>query len=421
MAGSRQPGSGPANASPQSDVLLWFAAAVIAGLGVTWLLISQPWSSGDSTASVAPSIAAAVPASERTTEENVRSASTSTENTLDNPLRMAELAFEAGMLVEPEEYSAWTLYAQVFEIEPDNEAAAQGLLRVADELIRRANAALEQGRFEDARRATERILGILPTHAGARELAEGIEEFAPKRASVTVEAAPLLPTPPAVAVERPAPARPPAVAPVVPDRPPVPRPDPLAETLASFERAMTNSRLLTPIDENAKRFARELFEIDSNHEHTRDAQQRLSQEFLSRATQALEGLDTQAASTWIDEAELLGIDANGVAAARSAMADRLAAMESARPLPASELAIADYVAPEYPERALLRGLEGWVDIEFTVATDGSTTNVTVTAASHDNFFRREATQAVEQWRFEPRVFMNRTIEQRSYTRIRFVL
>jgi len=27
--------------------------------------------------------------------------------------------------------------------------------------------------------------------------------------------------------------------------------------------------------------------------------------------------------------------------------------------------------------------------------------------------------AVEQWKFEPRVFMNRPIAQRSYTRIRF--
>ena len=31
---------------------------------------------------------------------------------------MAELAFDAGMLVEPEEYSAWTLYAKVVKGEP---------------------------------------------------------------------------------------------------------------------------------------------------------------------------------------------------------------------------------------------------------------------------------------------------------------
>ena len=34
---------------------------------------------------------------------------------------------------------------------------------------------------------------------------------------------------------------------------------------------------------------------------------------------------------------------------------------------------------------------------------------------------REATEAVQKWQFEPRVFMGRPIEQTSFTRIRFVL
>ncbi len=61
-----------------------------------------------------------------------------------------------------------------------------------------------------------------------------------------------------------------------------------------------------------------------------------------------------------------------------------------------------------------------MDVEFTVAADGTTKDIVVADASHDSLFRREAIDAVKQWRFEPRVFMNRTIEQRSYTRMRFV-
>jgi protein TonB len=95
-------------------------------------------------------------------------------------------------------------------------------------------------------------------------------------------------------------------------------------------------------------------------------------------------------------------------------------MESAKPVPASALKISTYVAPEYPQRALERSLEGWVDIEFTVGTDGMTHDVTVTAASHEAYFRREATDAVSKWQFEPRVFMGRAIEQTAYTRMRFV-
>jgi hypothetical protein len=45
----------------------------------------------------------------------------------------------------------------------------------------------------------------------------------------------------------------------------------------------------------------------------------------------------------------------------------------------------------------------------------------VTDASHETLFRREATEAVSKWQFEPKMFMGRAIEQSSYTRIRFVL
>ena len=96
-------------------------------------------------------------------------------------------------------------------------------------------------------------------------------------------------------------------------------------------------------------------------------------------------------------------------------------MEIAKPVPASALKITTYVAPSYPARANERAQEGWVDVEFTVGTDGKTRNVVITDASHDSLFRREATEAVSKWEFEPRVFMGRAIEQTSYTRIRFVL
>jgi protein TonB len=207
---------------------------------------------------------------------------------------------------------------------------------------------------------------------------------------------------------------------VAPKEPAKPAVDPIVEAVTAFDKAMGSSRLLTPTDQSAKHFVEVLIAINPNHEATRRAQQRLTSEFLSRATQSLEALDTEAARIWIDEAEGVGADPNGVRAARNNLTEQLIAMESAKPMPASALKITTYVAPEYPSRALERHIEGWVDVEFTVGTDGSTRDVTVADASHDNYFRREAVAAVEKWKFEPRVFMNRPIPQRSYTRMRFV-
>ena len=56
---------------------------------------------------------------------------------LDNPLRMAQLAYDAGMLIEPEEYSAWTLYSRAAKAQPNNADAAAGLTKVADDLVKR--------------------------------------------------------------------------------------------------------------------------------------------------------------------------------------------------------------------------------------------------------------------------------------------
>ena len=81
----------------------------------------------------------------------------------------------------------------------------------------------------------------------------------------------------------------------------------------------------------------------------------------------------------------------------------------------------NYVQPDYPRQPLQRGIEGWVDVEFTVGMDGRTRDIDVVDASHDRYFRDEAMAAVEDWTFEPRTFMDRTIEQRTYTRLRFVL
>jgi TonB family protein len=317
------------------------------------------------------------------------------------------------MLVEPDEYSAWTLFSRVLKDDPANAAARDGLTKVADDLVRRGETALDQGRFDDARATVERIRTTLPDHAGAKTLAQKIwpeaAAVAPSRAAIA------LPEPevPRIArVETPAPAA----------APPKPQVDPIVEASRAFEKSLAEGRLLTPADQNAKHFVAVLNRLNVDHDLSKQARSTLSLEFLSRAAQSIEALDPEAAGIWIDEAEgLLGATDEGVRKARSALTEQLIAMESAKPVPASALKIATYVAPSFPQRANERNMEGWVDVEFTVGTDGKTRTIVVTDASHETIFRREATEAVSKWQFEPRVFMGRAIEQTSYTRIRFVL
>ena len=60
------------------------------------------------------------------------------------------------------------------------------------------------------------------------------------------------------------------------------------------------------------------------------------------------------------------------------------------------------VAPVYPARALSRGLEGYVDMQFTVTTAG-TVKDPVVIYSTSSLFERAALRAVLKFKYKPRV------------------
>ena len=60
------------------------------------------------------------------------------------------------------------------------------------------------------------------------------------------------------------------------------------------------------------------------------------------------------------------------------------------------------VAPVYPARALSRGLEGYVDMSFTVTTTG-TVKDPVVVFSTSSLFERAAVRAVLKFKYKPRV------------------
>jgi protein TonB len=61
------------------------------------------------------------------------------------------------------------------------------------------------------------------------------------------------------------------------------------------------------------------------------------------------------------------------------------------------------VAAVYPRRALQRGIEGYVDIEFTVSKLGSVTNPKVIQASPEGIFEQAALDATLKYKYKPRV------------------
>ncbi len=62
-----------------------------------------------------------------------------------------------------------------------------------------------------------------------------------------------------------------------------------------------------------------------------------------------------------------------------------------------------HVRPTYPNRALQRGIEGWVILIFTVTETGSIENPQVDDADPAGIFERSALQAAQKFKYRPRV------------------
>jgi len=89
--------------------------------------------------------------------------------------------------------------------------------------------------------------------------------------------------------------------------------------------------------------------------------------------------------------------------------------------PASELSVVRLVPPSYPNRALTRNLEGWVDLEFVVDREGAPRDIVVVSAEPPDIFDAAAVEAAAQYVFVPFERDGRVYERRVQVRLRFAL
>lgn len=71
------------------------------------------------------------------------------------------------------------------------------------------------------------------------------------------------------------------------------------------------------------------------------------------------------------------------------------------------------VPPQYPEKAMQRGIEGRVLIEFTISKGGTVKNPKVIAYEPSKIFNKAALKAVSQWKYNPKIENGKAVEQRG--------
>lgn len=78
------------------------------------------------------------------------------------------------------------------------------------------------------------------------------------------------------------------------------------------------------------------------------------------------------------------------------------------------------IQPDYPRRALERGIEGYVVVSFVITTQGTTRDIKV-VESTSSIFERSAVRAAERLKYKPRIIDGTAVEVDHYYKFTFEL
>ena len=77
------------------------------------------------------------------------------------------------------------------------------------------------------------------------------------------------------------------------------------------------------------------------------------------------------------------------------------------------------IQPQWPRRALMEGISGWVKVEFTILPDGSVEDPSVVESKPGHLFDSSAIRAILRWKFKPRIVDGRAVKRRATQVIEF--
>ena len=295
-------------------------------------------------------------------------------------LRLATVRLRSGALIDPPEDNARFYLEAAHQTVPDDPAVAELSRSLQKELLTRAGAAATAGNAAE----TERWLANADATGASRAELAGIRRLLQD----TLIGA---------------------------------RADRMTALTQSFSGALGANKLLQPADVSAKHYLLALIETDAASPAVASARQGLGNAYLRELRAALARGDVAAADTWLLEAHTISYSSTDLNAAETELGElRDRAAQSSSIVGANSLARVEYVAPKFPASTRNRNMSGWVELEFTVRTDGSTGDIVVTNSSPRRTFDSSAVNAVAQWRYKPVVRNGKPVDQRASVRIRFM-
>jgi len=174
-----------------------------------------------------------------------------------------------------------------------------------------------------------------------------------------------------------------------------------AQILELAQTRLAHGEVLEPENDSALFYVNQLRAADPTNSSLAQISGALETAIVARARAALDAGDLAKADTLVKQASGLGNSAELDAVSDALLQRQLKQGKSAISIPASSLVAMKPLKLEYPQGALVKGTEGWVDLTFTVTADGKVTNVTVVDSSPRGVFDSEAKSALSRMRYKP--------------------
>lgn len=356
---------------------------------------------------------------------------------IDGELRKARLAAEADILVVPASQSALYYYGRILDAEPDHEIANAEMDAMLARAAQTVTELLAAEQYEPAYEMAVLVARRRPDHALVIETQRALDDYTEQQVQQAIQRvrdgqdenaqqalanAEGLPgrNPDYFAAVRESIAeiRDAREAAAEQDRKQRAADNARLAWVQSVREAIARGNLIAPAGNSARDL---LAETNSWATERNELNNELRAAFVTSANTNIDAGSFEEAAAVIDAAAEFGVDADEVSQLRASLETAIIRKKSSTVVPLSELVQVKTTAPTYPRRASSRDLSGYVDLMFTVTTDGTTTDISIRRAEPETVFDAAAIKAVEEWEFEPVKYRGQVISQRTAARLVFRL
>lgn len=299
-------------------------------------------------------------------------------------LRRAQEGMDQGGLLDPPQGSALYFNSQARALAPADPAVRRAQRQLLERVIEHARSALTASRPDDAERWIAAATGL---GAPPDEVANLTREVQLDREAATASA--------------------------------------MDRTASLFNERMSQGRILDPANDSAKFYLAQLLRGGPDKPSTQLARQLFQERTVLETQDAIRRQDYTSAQRWLAEAH----DADAGPATLAALQRDIQAgvamkAAAAPPAPQVQLQLTHFVEPAYPVRTFGPSFEpsqvkGTVNVQFTVDTDGTTTDLKIISAEPPGVFDRAAIAAVSKWRYVPPMQDGRPTQVRTHVRLIF--